>query len=811
MAKVPRGSRKGPERNRSPLALCARTVFDNLLEGCQVIGFDWRYRYVNEAVARQGRRSPEELVGRSMLEAYPRIERTTMFSLLKRSMEERTHHRMENEFTFPDGSTAWFDLRFEPVPDGVFILSLEITDKRRAEIERERSQRTLKAIFEGARDGILVTDVETKRFTVANAAACRMLGYGRDEVLGLSVRDIHSPEDLPEALGQLERQIRGEAALVTDIPVRRRDGSVFFADIHSTPVEIGGRLCLVGIFRDITDRRSSADRIAHLNAVLRGIRDVNQLITREKDRDRLIGAACDVLVEARGFHAVLIGLTGGSGKVASYAGAGRHLAALKEMLGRGEAPECVRRALAARDSVTVRDPRRSCVECPCAAEAGEDWDAVALALEQDGRQYGCLLVFLPAGLGGDPEEQELLREAAGDIAFALRRIEGDAERGALEEQLRQAQKLEAVGRLAGGLAHDFNNMLSAILGYCDLVRRKLVPGDPIAEDLGQIRQSGERAASLTRQLLAFSRKQILEPRVIDLNEVVRGLEGMLGRLIGEDVELVVRPAAEPGFVKADPGQIEQVVMNLAVNARDAMPGGGRLTIETRNGGGGREAGGEEADPGPHVMLVVTDTGCGMDEETLSNIFEPFFTTKARGKGTGLGLSTVYGIVKQSGGDVRVLSEPGKGATFEIVLPRAEECPKEPARTGRSVPALCGTETILAVEDEPLLRDLIGRILEAGGYRVLLAADGNEALDLCRRHGDEIALVLTDVVMPNVGGRALADELERLLPRVKVVYTSGYTDDAIVHHGVLDADVPLIKKPYQMNVLLSKVRELLDAP
>ena len=383
----------------------------------------------------------------------------------------------------------------------------------------------------------------------------------------------------------------------------------------------------------------------------------------------------------------------------------------------------------------------------------------------------------------------------------------------LEANLLQAQKMEAVGRLAGGVAHDFNNILSAIIGYCDLILKRLDKDNPIVADLRQIRLGGERAASLTRQLLAFSRRQILEPRLLNLNEAVRGLENMLRRLIGEDIFLLVSVAENSGSIMADPGQVEQVIMNLAVNARDAMQRGGSLTIETADMDLDESYASAHpgVTPGPHVMLAVTDTGAGMDEATRARIFEPFFTTKAKGKGTGLGLSTVYGIVKQSGGNIWVYSELGKGTTFKIFFPRAQDAAQEIGADKSSRPAALatGTETILAVEDETPLRGLVAQMLEVGGYKVMVAANGKEALDICRKHAGGIAMVMTDVVLPNMSGRELAVELRRLRPEIKVLFTSGYTDNSIVHHGVLDEGTPFIQKPYGVEALLAKVREVLD--
>jgi two-component system cell cycle sensor histidine kinase/response regulator CckA len=387
------------------------------------------------------------------------------------------------------------------------------------------------------------------------------------------------------------------------------------------------------------------------------------------------------------------------------------------------------------------------------------------------------------------------------------------ERKRVEEQLRQSQKMEAVGKLAGGVAHDFNNLLTAIIGYSDLALARLREGDRLRKYVQEIKKAGERAASLTRQLLAFSRRQVLVSQVLDLNSVVSNLQKMLRRLIGEDIDLVTIAAPHLGCVRADPGQMEQVIINLAVNARDAMPQGGKLTIETGNVDLDESYTRSHIDvtPGRYAMLVVSDAGCGMDAETLSHMFEPFYTTKEEGKGTGLGLATVYGIVKQSGGHISVSSDPGKGTTFKIYLPRVEEG-IELVRPGPAAhKASRGTETVLLVEDDVTARDVVREVLQSRGYTVLEATGSNEALEIGERHVSRpIHLMLADVVMPEMSGPRLADRLACLYPKMKVLYMSGHTDAAVARHVKLSRDVPYLQKPFAAEVLARKVRELLDA-
>ncbi len=437
-----------------------------------------------------------------------------------------------------------------------------------------------------------------------------------------------------------------------------------------------------------------------------------------------------------------------------------------------------------------------------------------------------LPVILISGTVGEDFAIESLKSGATDyvmksrltrlvpaVVRAMREVKERAECRQLEAQFIEAQKMEVIGQLAAGVAHDFNNILGVIMGYSDIMLMKLGPADPLRHHVGEIRRASERAAGLTLQLLVFGRKQTVQPVVLDLNVVLRDLEQMLQRLIDENIEMMIVPGLQPGRIMADPGYVGQVLMNLVVNARDAMPNGGKLTVATSrvklDENYTREHPGTI--PGDYMMLSVSDTGTGMTDEVKARLFEAFFTTKPAGKGTGLGLATCQTIVQQSGGHIGVYSELGKGTMFHIYFPCVEQPLEVTAKPVQSGPLPRGTETLLVVEDDPAVRHLATEVLQTQGYVVLPAINGQDGLNLARAHqGPPIRLVVTDVIMPLMGGKVMSEWLKMADPDLKILFTSGYTDDAIAQHGVLDADVEFLPKPYTPATLTRKVRELLDA-
>ncbi len=645
-------------------------------------------------------------------------------------------------------------------------LTEELTVRTSAEEALKESEQTLNAIFEAANDGILVADAETHRFVRWNKALCRMLGYSTEELERLSVSDIHPLQSLPQIVAVFEKQVQGEMTMGRDLPVRRKDGSVFSADINSSALLLFGRPHLLGLFRDISERkRADAEREKLMLAI-------------EQSGEAIIVTDAQGTIEY--VNPMFESVSGFS-----------------------------------RDEVIGQNPRilksdqhdeSFYSEMWAILSSGRIWKGRIVNKRKDGALYTEDTTISPVF----DSSRHIVNFVAlkRDVTEHIRAAE---EKSRVEEQLRQAQKMESVGQLAGGVAHDFNNMLSVILGYGEIILDKLHSDDPLRKDMSVIIDAGRRSAALTRQLLAFSRKQPMKFEVLDINAVILGIESMLHRVIGENIELEKRLHESLFYVKADHGQIEQVIMNLAVNARDAMPTGGKLSIETDNIDLDEifTQNHPDVQPGKHAVLSISDTGHGMDKETISKIFEPFFTTKEMGKGTGLGLATVYGIVRQSGGTIWVSSDQGKGTTFTIYLPRTQKtATKKQENEEKLWKHAADGENILIVEDENALCELLEQFLSKLGYQVTLGADGNEALRLCEEKSLKPDLVITDVIMPGMSGSMLVQQLRRTQPDIKVLYMSGYTDDAIAHHGVLDKGVHFIQKPFPLENLATKVRELL---
>ena len=635
-------------------------------------------------------------------------------------------------------------------------------ERRQAEAERAR----LMAAVEQAAEVVIITDVEGT-IEYVNPAFTWTTGYTREEVLGQNPRILKSGQHDETYYRVMWQTIRAGRVWGGEMINRRKDGRLYTEEGTITPVRNErGEIChFIGVMADISGRKRAdaalrtseanlarAQRIAHLGSWEWNI--ANNALLWSDETYRLFG----LIPQAFGM---------------TYEG---FLNCVQP-----DDRELVKTAM--KEALSRRKPYRI-----------------------DHR------IVLPDGSERVMHEHaEVTFDDTGRPIYMVGTVQDITEQRRLEDQLRQAQKMDAVGRLAGGVAHDFNNMLNVIVGYTELLLDVYRSNDTTRKRLEEIKKAGKRATQLTRQLLAFSRKQVLQPKVLDLNAVVADMVNMLQRLIGEDISLVTVPVPELGRVKADAVGIEQILLNLAVNARDAMPRGGKLVIETAN---------VELDeayarlhpsvrPGSYVMLIVSDTGRGMDKQTQARVFEPFFTTKEKGEGTGLGLSTVYGIVKQSSGYIWVSSEPGHGTTFKIYLPQIEEAVEVAGSEKIQTRSVSGSETVLVVEDAEPLRKLACELLETSGYTVLEACDGAEAIEIAERHTSPIHLLMTDVVMPGISGPELARRLTSRRPEMKVLYMSGYTDEAIVRHGILVPGVAFLQKPFMHEALASKVHEVLE--
>jgi two-component system cell cycle sensor histidine kinase/response regulator CckA len=628
----------------------------------------------------------------------------------------------------------------------------------------QQSELAHRLLFESSPIPLLVFDVETLSFLAANNAAARLYGYTRDELLKMKLWQLVVAGDHESVLARVAAL--GDGETVGLARHCRKDGSAFFAEHASRTLVFGGRVARFTLITDVTARHEAEEMRALLAAVV------------ESSNDAIISERLD-------------------GSITSWNAAAERLFGYS-------AAEAIGSPIAIVVPADRLAEERGLRERVASGGRVENFESVR-------RHKGGALISVANSLAP-------IMNASGQVVGTSKTIRDLSEQQKAEEalrntgeQLRQSQKMDAVGRLAGGISHDFNNLLSVILSYSDLVLADLKPNDPACADLTEIRKAALRAADLTRQLLVFSRQQVVAPKVLDLNEVLDSVDKMVRRILGEDIDLVASPSPGLGRVLADRSNIEQVILNLVVNARDAMPTGGKLTIETGNVELDEHYALQHpgAAAGPHVMLAVTDTGVGMDQVTQERIFEPFFTTKGVGKGTGLGLSTVFGVARQSGGSVWVYSEPGEGTTFKVYLPRVDA---DVERVSPSVPppSSRGTETILLVEDQEQVRTVAHGILRRNGYRVLVAQHAGEALLVCEIQKERIDLLLTDVVMPQMSGSELAKRLSLKRPDMKVLYMSGYTDDSIVRHGILESEMSFLQKPFTPESLARKVREAINA-
>ncbi len=752
-----------------------RNLVENSLQGVAIIQNN-RFVFCNPAFAAMFGYSVAELLSfpDSKVVVHPDDRELVRKRYEDRMAGNSIPHHYEHRIIRKDGAERWVEIYTVTIEyDGspaVQLVSIDVTERKQAELTLRESKEYLNQIINCIGDSIFVKDRQ-HRFVLTNDAICSLVGMPREEMIGRTLLD-NLPKEILEPLIELEEQIfeTGKPSVSVE-EIQGITGQRSIAMSNKTLLtDANGQKQMVGVIRDITE----------LKAAEKALRESEESYRTaiEHCNDGVAIAREGINLFANQRYVEMFGYDGPEEVVGKPASLIAHPDDIKRMedilLGRQRG-----------ESVPSRYELKG---------IRKDGEAIDIEISATRTVYR-----------GEPVSLAYVR----DITERKRM---EKEREMLQEQVRQSQKLEAIGLLAGGVAHDFNNLLSVINGYSELLLAGCDRDDPRRGDLEQIMQAGQRAASLTSQLLAFSRKQILQPSILNLNDVITDMGKMLRRMIGEDIEFVCVTRPGLGFVHADPGQIQQIIMNLVVNARDAMPQGGKLSIETANVDLEEHAVQRRAlmSPGSYIMLAISDNGIGMDEETQDRIFDPFFSTKERGKGTGLGLATVYGIVKQSLGFIWVYSERGKGTTFKIYLPRMQGEAAEPSDGVKEEPDLRGTETVLLAEDEPSVRALAGRILRERGYTVIEGANGEEALSAAQEFAGEIHVVLTDVVMPEMSGKVLVSQIEASRPGIKSLFISGYTDNAIVHHGLLESNVAFLQKPFSADGLARKVREVIDS-
>jgi PAS domain S-box-containing protein len=788
-----------------------QNILESISDGFFSLNNELEVTYFNKAAEQLLNKKAEQVFGEKLFDAFPEAKGSIFEENYRRALTEKEFITFETYFGVKPYEN-WYDVRIYPHKDGISVYFQVTTERKKAEISLKQSEARYRSLFENANDAISM--IKDGKFCDCNYKAVELLGDPKSEIIGKSPLAF-SPEFQPDGVPSAERAEEKTQLALQGNPQRfewrhlRSDGESFDAEVSLNKIEYSGEVYLQSIMRDVTDRKKTEQKIKHLNAVLSAIRNVNQLIVRESDPHKLIKETCENLIETRGFLIAWIALTNGSGEVQEVAASGlsEEYGDFVAMLEQKYYPECMKKALSRQDVVVIDNDGERCDTCPL-NQMHNSSQKMAVRLEQKGEIYGVLSVYLPKIVSPDEEEQSLLAEVAGDIAFALHRVELEREKKEIRDQLLHSQKMEAIGRLAGGVAHDFNNFLQAIKIYSELLKMEIESDETAQKHIEVILTAADSAASLTRQLLAFSRRQILEKVSLNLNQIIQNIENMLRRVIGEDVKLKTLYEPNPYLVKADPGQIEQVVMNLAINARDAMPDGGLLTISTKNFQIDKFS--EETLPnaraGKFVCIAVGDTGVGMDKETRAKIFDPFFTTKGGSKGTGLGLSTVYGIIEQHDGWINVYSEPGEGSIFNIYLPICKEAKLE-IEAEESTENLRGNgERILFVEDDKILRKVTVSILTDKGYEVFTAENAENASEIFEAENHNFDLILSDVVLPDESGLSLVSRLIALKPDLRVIMTSGYTDQRSQWTSIKEMGIKFLQKPFSLKVLLKAIHE-----
>jgi two-component system, cell cycle sensor histidine kinase and response regulator CckA len=760
--------RKSEERYRNTL--------DGMMEGCQIIDFEWRFLYMNNIATRYSNHTKEQLIGHKLMEVFPGFERFDVFTAYERCMKERTSQHITSRLDDLNGDKRWYEVSIQPIPEGIFVLVFDITQNKLAEDSVRESEARYRSLFEHMTQGAFRQLADGKIINV-NPAALRMFGVSREIFLSRTwdspewdfIREDNSPLKADEQPAVIALQTGAPAGTVAGVLNHQTQRRVWM-EISAIP--------------EFPESGSKPDQ------VLTTLHDITDRKLAQAENDRLVSA---------------IDQTGEIVVITDTNGIVQYVNPAFESVTRYSKEEVVGKPASIIKTDTQDDAFYQHLWKTIAS--GNRWRGRFINQKKDGTLYTEEASVSPVynANGIMVNHVAVKRDITEYLAL-------QNEKDKLQAQFLQSQKMESIGRLAGGVAHDFNNMLNVIIGHSQLSLESIDLNNPLNSHLLEINKAAVRSADLTRQLLAFARKQTIAPESLDLNEKISGLLNMLKRLIGEDIELSWTPGNQLWKTLIDPSQIDQILANLAVNARDAIDKTGRITIETENvcfddtyctHHPGFNA-------GEYVMLVLSDNGCGMEKSVLDHLFEPFFTTKKVGEGTGLGLATVYGIVKQNNGFIYVYSEPGKGSSFKIYFLRhADPNPvkiKEPAAAAPRG----GTETVLVVEDEPVLKDLAKTMLERAGYTVIAASTPSKALRIVEEHGEKIDLLIADVVMPEMTGLDLSKMLIALRPDLKVLFMSGYTANIIAHHGVLDEGVHFLQKPFSAKMLAVKVRETLES-
>ncbi|MFN2456228.1 MAG: PAS domain S-box protein [Pyrinomonadaceae bacterium] len=745
-------------------------------------------------------------------------DRASVLEFCLDATARRIDHQLDYRMIAADGRVVWLrDFvtvdhldRQSPRLRGVMV---DITERKAAEDQLRKSEERYRDMVENAHDLIYEHDLEG-HYLWANKEVHQITGYSREESVYLNLAQVVVPEYLEKAREMIRRKLGGERVTAYEIEIIAKDGHRVTVEVNSSLIlKDGVPVGVRGIARDITNRKESESRQAAQYAITGALAEsstVSEGVLKSLEvLGETLGWEYGALWAVDPEQNVLrcVHVWNGLGTDADEFVAASRLAVFPPGIGFPGSIWKERQPLWIPE--VNADPR--VVRSDLAAKA-DFHAAFGFTIHLRSEVVGVVEFFSRSSRKPDAALLAMMVTIGRQMGQFIETKRFEQALSESEEQLRQSQKLEAIGQLAGGVAHDFNNLLTAINGYTELALRRLGEDQPLTSYLEEIKKAGERAANLTRQLLAFGRKQLLQPLSLDLNDVVKDMSKMLRRLIGENIAFVAKLNPDLKQIKADPGQVEQVLVNLVVNARDAMPSGGTLTIETANFqlDGAYAAKHVGVTPGNYVMLAVSDTGVGMDQESQARIFEPFFTTKEIGKGTGLGLSTVYGIVKQSGGNVWVYSEVKQGTTFKVYLPEIGAEVEDDSTTTVVSGIRRGSETVLLVEDEDMVRNLASEILKQNGFTVLEASGGEEAIQLCQNHKAAIDLLITDVVMPKMSGKDVAYKLQMVHPETKVLFMSGYTDEAIVHHGIVDSHIAFIQKPFSETTLTQKIREVLDA-